>query len=159
MIRSVPRIVELFKPASGLQAVEGGGRSRGKGFSKARKSGAIGREFKLDFVLPRRYKNLKRGGKRGQTSSILSELLPERVSLFLLRFCPFPSRTFHSVKKDLLRVSFKFFSFSFSFPVQLCISYWYSLQNSFDRFCFSIKKNEKIFNEFTIKLVKLKFDL
>lgn len=82
MIRSVPRIVELFKPASGLQGEERKREreSRGKGFSKARKSGAIGREFKLDFVLPRRYKNLKRGGKRGQTSSILSEL-PE--SFFL----------------------------------------------------------------------------
>lgn len=90
---------ELFKPASGLQG--GGG---GKGFSKARESGAIGREFKLDFVLPRRYKNLKRGGKRGQTSSILPEL-PEFLLSFSALFLsfPFPTRFTRFVKKDLLK--------------------------------------------------------
>lgn len=40
-----------------------------QGSFQAGKSGAIGREVKLDFVLPGRYKNLERGGKRGQTSS------------------------------------------------------------------------------------------
>lgn len=40
----------------------------------------------------------------------------QRVSFLLSPLCSFPTRTlFHSAKKDLLRVSFKFFLFSFFF--------------------------------------------
>lgn len=45
-----------------------------------RRRRAIGPRVKLDFVLPERCKNLKRGGKRGQTSSF-------STPLGLVRFC------------------------------------------------------------------------
>lgn len=58
-----------------------GGSTRGN--SKRGKSPAIGPEVKLDFVLPERRKNLKRGGKRGQTSPFPVPLNGS-VRLFLL---------------------------------------------------------------------------
>lgn len=83
----------------------------------------------------------------------------QRVSFLLSPLCSFPTRTlFHSAKKDLLRVSFKFFLFSFFFATlfSLC-NYWYTRYTSQNNFSFLFQSNKKIL--ILQSNVKLKFEL